>query len=116
MVPSRWSGAGLPLLLGSGRPRKSDNCLELAENYVPARRCAVQHQAVRDDLEVVYAVAQRCGSACAMRNGLSEALRRSAMELESRAWERGGTGRGNCSVQILSVVLISHTDVIANES
>jgi hypothetical protein len=51
-----------------------------------------------------------------MRNGLSEALRRSAMELASRAWERGGTGRGNCSVQLLSVVLISHTDVIANES
>jgi hypothetical protein len=73
-------------------------------------------EAVRNDLEAVCVVAQRSGSACATRNGLSEALRSCAMDLASRAWERGGTGRGNWTVQLLSLVLMRHADVIANES
>jgi hypothetical protein len=51
-----------------------------------------------------------------MRNGLSEVLRSCAMERDSRARERGGTGRGNWTVQLLSLVLMRHSDVIANES
>ena len=75
-----------------------------------------RYLAVRNDLEVVCAVAQRSGSECATRNGLSEVLRICVMDLASRAWESGGTGRGNWSVQLASLVLIRHADVIANES
>ena len=46
----------------------------------------------------------------------SEVLRSCVMDLASRAWERGGTGRGNWTVQLLSLVLMRHADVIANES
>jgi hypothetical protein len=60
--------------------------------------------------------AQRSGSACATRNGFSEVLRSCAMDLASRAWERGVSGREDCSVQVPSLVLISDADVIGNES
>jgi hypothetical protein len=50
-----------------------------------------------------------------MRIGLSEVLRSCAMERDSRAWKRGGTGRGNWTVQLLYLVLIRQADVIAKE-
>jgi hypothetical protein len=46
-----------------------------------------------------------------MRNGLSEVLRSCVMDLASRAWERGGTGRENWTVQLLSLFLMRHADV-----